>query len=109
CALDDIANWMIDFAKQYVTDMLLAKAEQMARDALGPRVQEILGGIGNFYGSIGSTDFTAALAALNVLAGAVDIGAEAVLSSKYPADECVPALAPGGLGAVDGALPGLVH
>src|SRR5690606_41745016 len=89
CALDDIANWMIDFAKQYVTDMLLAKAEQMARDALGPRVQEILGGIGTFYGSIGSTDFTAALAALNVLAGGVDIGAEVDLSSKYPAAECV--------------------
>jgi MYXO-CTERM domain-containing protein len=89
CAADDIANWMIDFAKEYVTDMLLAKAEEMAKDALGPKVEEMLGGVGAFSGQIQATDFTAALQDIHVRQTGVDIGVEVGLSSMFEPAECV--------------------
>lgn len=89
CAADDVANWMIDFAKKYVTDMLLAKAEEMAKDALGPKVEEMLAGVGAFSGQIQATDFSATLEDLFVRQEGVDIGVEVGLSSMFEPAECV--------------------
>jgi MYXO-CTERM domain-containing protein len=89
CAADDIANWMIDFAKQYVTDMLLAKAEEMAVEALGPKVEEMLGAVGTFSGEIQATSFTAAVQDIFVKAGGIDIGVDVGMSSSYEPAECV--------------------
>lgn len=89
CAADDIANWMIDFAKKYVTDMLLDKAEEMAKETLGPKVEEMLGGVGAFEGDIQATHFTAALEDLFVRQAGVDLGADVGLTSMYEPAECV--------------------
>ena len=107
CAADDVANWMIDFAKEYVTDMLLAKAEEMAKDALGPKVEEMLGGVGAFSGQIQATDFTAALEDILVKQGGVDIGVAVSLSSMFEPAECVRDLDEGAPEDLAGEVPDL--
>jgi MYXO-CTERM domain-containing protein len=89
CAADDIANWMIDFAKEYVTGFLLDKAEEMAKEKLGPKVAEMLGGVGVFEGRVGSTDVAAALTDLFVRDAGVELGATVDLTSMYEPAECV--------------------
>lgn len=89
CAADDIANWGIDFAKEYLTDMLLDKIEGMAVDTLGPKVEEMLGGIGAFEGEIQATQYSAALQDLFVRQGGIDIGVDVGLTSTYEPAECV--------------------
>jgi len=89
CAAGDIASWMIDFAKKYVTDMLLDKAEEMAVDTLGPKVEEMLGGIGAFQGEIQATQFSAAVQDLFVKQEGIDIGVDVGLTSPYEPAECV--------------------
>jgi MYXO-CTERM domain-containing protein len=107
CAADDVANWMIDFAKEYVTDMLLAKAEEMAVEALGPKVEEMLGGVGAFSGQIQATDFTAALQNIFVKQGGVDIGVDVGLSSMFEPAECVRELDEGAPEDLAGDVPDL--
>ncbi len=107
CAADDIANWMIDFAKEYVTDMLLAKAEEMAKDALGPKVEEMLGGVGAFSGQIQSMDITAALQDIFVKESGVDIGVDVGLSSMFEPAECVRDLDEGAPEDLAGDVPDL--
>ena len=107
CAADDIANWMIDFAKEYVTDMLLSKAEEMAKEALGPKVEEMLGGVGAFSGQIQATDFTAALQDILVGQGGVDIGVDVGLSSMFEPAECVRDLDEGAPDDLAGDAPDL--
>ena len=107
CAADDVANWMIDFAKEYVTDMLLAKAEEMAVEALGPKVEEMLGGVGAFSGQIQATDFTAALQDIFVKQGGVDIGVDVGLSSMFEPAECVRDLDEGAPEDLAGDVPDL--
>ena len=89
CVIGDIAEWVIDFAKEYVTDMLLDKVEEMAQQALGPKVEEMLGGIGAFEGEIQSTSFSAALQDLFVTQGGIDIGVDIGMTSMYEPAECV--------------------
>ena len=107
CAADDIVNWGIDFAKEYLTDMLLEKVEGMAKDALGPKVEEMLGGIGAFSGQIQSMDITAALQDLFVKQGGVDIGVDVGLSSMFEPAECVRDHDPGAPSDLAGDLPDL--
>lgn len=107
CAADDVANWMIDFAKEYVTDMLLAKAEEMAKDALGPKVEEMLGGVGAFSGQIQSMDITAALQDIFVEEDGVDIGVDVGMSSMFEPAECVRDLDEGAPTDLAGEVPDL--
>jgi len=89
CAADDIVNWGVDFAKEYLTDMLLDKVEEMAKDKLGPKLEEMLGGIGAFEGEIQATQFSAALQDLFVKQDGIDIGVDVGLDSMYEPAECV--------------------
>jgi MYXO-CTERM domain-containing protein len=107
CAAGDIAEWMIDFAKDYVIDMLLDKAEEMAQQALGPKVEEMLGGIGAFEGEIQATQFSAALQDLFVRQGGVDIGVDVAMSSMYEPAECVREFDDGAPQDVAGEVPDL--
>jgi MYXO-CTERM domain-containing protein len=107
CVVGDIAEWMIDFAKQYVIDYMLEKAEQMAVQTLGPKVETMLAGVGAFKGSIGSTDFTAALEDIIVEGGGIDIGADIDLSTVFPAAECIAEYDDGEPGDVEGDAPDL--
>lgn len=107
CAAGDVAEWMIDFAKDYVIDFLLAKAEEMAVEALGPKVEEMLGGVGAFEGQIQSTDFSAALEDLFVEQGGIDIGVDVSMTSMFEAAECVRDLDAGAPQDIAGELPDL--
>lgn len=109
CAADDVANWMIDFAKEYVTDYLLSKIEDMAKKTLGPKVAEMMGSMGNFNGLVGSTQFDARLDDLFVNTDGIDIGAHIDLSSEFPAAECVREFDPGAPTDFNGPIPDLTE
>lgn len=107
CVVGDIAEWMIDFAKQYVIDYILEKAEEMAETTLGPKIETMLAGVGAYEGSVGSTDFTAVLEDILVKDGGIDIGADIDLSTAFPAAECVAEFDEGEPGDTDGDVPDL--
>ncbi|HUS68723.1 MAG TPA: MYXO-CTERM sorting domain-containing protein [Kofleriaceae bacterium] len=105
CVVGDIAEWMIDFAKKYVIDYMLAKAEEMAETTLGPKIEEMLGGVGAFKGTVGSTDFSAQLEDLLVHSGSVEIGAAIDLSTMFPPGECIAEFDEGEPGDTEGDAP----
>jgi hypothetical protein len=107
CPADDIANWGIDFAKEYLTDMLLEKIEGMAKDTLGPKLEEMLGGVGAFEGQIQATQFSAALTDLFVKQGGIDIGVDVGLTSMFEPAECVRDFDEGAPQDLAGDLPDL--
>src|SRR6185503_7174126 len=107
CAADDIVNWGVDFAKEYLTDMLLDKVEEMAKDKLGPKLEEMLGGIGAFEGEIQATQFSAALQDLFVKQDGIDIGVDVGLDSMYEPAECVRDFDEGAPQDLAGDLPDL--
>ncbi len=105
CVVGDIAEWMIDFAKQYVIDYMLKKAEEMAQGMIAPKLEEMLSGVGEFKGNVGSTDFTAALEDLIVHPGTVEIGASIDISTMFPAGECIAEFDEGEPGSTPGDKP----
>ena len=107
CAVSSIANSVIGFAKQYVLDYLLNKAEQMAQDSMGPMIESMLAGVGDFGGSFNMIDFTAALRDLHVALDGINIGADVELSSQAPAAACVADDDKGPPAPVNGTLPDL--
>lgn len=107
CAVSSVANSVINFAKQYVLDYLLDKAEQMAQDTMGPMIESMLAGVGDFGGSFHMVDFTAALRDLHVALDGIEIGAEVDLSSQAPAAQCVADYDKGAPAPIEGTPPDL--
>jgi hypothetical protein len=111
CAVADIANTVIDFAKQFVIDFLLTKAEELAVAELGPLVESFLSGVGTFSGSFptpfGTYDVSASFEDLVVRSGGIDLGAGVDLSSSAPAAECVADFDAGEPGVHEGDAPDL--
>ncbi|HWM88813.1 MAG TPA: hypothetical protein VNO33_23340 [Kofleriaceae bacterium] len=93
CAVGDIATSVIGFAKQFVFDFLVGKAEEIAVAELGPLVESMLGGLGTFSGAFagpfGTYEVGASLEQILVEAGGIGIGASIDLSSPAEAAECV--------------------
>ena len=93
CVVGDIAETVIDFAKGFVFDTILAKAEELAVTELGPMVEEMVGGLTTFSGAFptpfGTYEIGASLDDMSVAAGGIGLGASIELSSPDPAAECV--------------------
>lgn len=94
CAVGDIATAVIGFAKQFVIDFLLEKAEEIAVQELGPLLETTLASFGTsfsggFSGPFGTYQIDASLDNLTVRAGGIELGASLGLSGPPEANECV--------------------
>lgn len=94
CAVGDVATAVIGFAKQFIIDFLLEKAEEIAVQELGPLLETTLGSFGTsfsggFSGPFGTYEISASLDNLIVRAGGIELGANLDLSSPAEANECV--------------------
>jgi hypothetical protein len=111
CAVADVANVVIDFAKQFVIDFITEKAEELAVTELGPLVESMVAGVGTFSGSFptpfGTYDIAASFDELLVQDGGIGLGASLDLSSQSPAAECVSEFDAGDPGVQEGAPPDL--
>jgi hypothetical protein len=112
CAVGSIANVVIDFAKQFVIDFLLGKAEELAVAQLGPLVESTLASVGTsfsggFSGPFGSYEVGASLDDMVVSPGGIGLGATVDLSSSAEAAECVAGYDEGAPTAHEGEAPDL--
>jgi hypothetical protein len=111
CVVGDIAETVIDFAKQFVFDFLVSKAEELAVSELGPLVESTLAGFTSFSGAFptpfGTFEVGASLDDLVVQAGGIGLGASIDLSSSDPPAECVADYDAGEPTAHDGDAPDL--
>lgn len=106
CTIDDVLNWVIDFAKNWFLDYLVAQVEEVATTALSPVLEELVGGFTRFDGNVGIADFSAALDSIGVRTDGITAVAQADLTSPLPPVACVGA-DPGEPGAHSGTAPDL--
>ena len=112
CAVGDIATSVVGFAKQFVIDFLLSKAEEIAIAQLGPLVETTLSSFGTsfsggFSGPFGTYAIDASLDDLTVRTGGIELGASLGLSSPGEASECVADFDDGAPSAHEGDAPDL--
>jgi uncharacterized protein (TIGR03382 family) len=106
CTIDDVLNWVIDFAKDWFMDYLVEKVEEVATTALSPLLEELVGGFTTFDGNLGIADFSAALDSVGVRTDGITAVALADLTSPLPPVACV-GPDPGQPGPHAGAAPDL--
>lgn len=112
CAVGDIATAVIGFAKQFVFDFLLDKAEELAVAKLGPLVESALASVGTsfsggFSGPFGTFQVGASLDDLVAGDGGIGLGASVSLSGPAEAAECVAEFDTGAPAAHGGDAPDL--
>jgi hypothetical protein len=88
CAVGDLVSWVIDFAKGWIVDFVVAKIEQVAAEAIAPKIEELLVGMA-YSGAVGSVKFQAALEDLALDAAGLALGAAIDINTPYPAEACV--------------------
>lgn len=89
CAIDDVVNFVIDVAKDWLLGMLTDKLEDVARDQLAPVIRDLLGGFVQYDGTLGFVDFTVALTNLDVDQDGVLLLADGDLSTTVQPHSCI--------------------
>lgn len=107
CAIDDIVNWVVDFAKDWFFDFLVQKVEDIAAEQLAPVLQEMIGGFTQFDGTLGFTSYAARIESVDLDNNGLFVGADADLYSDFPADSCIAANDPGEPASQAGTVPNL--
>lgn len=89
CAIDDILNWVVDFGKEWLIDLLLDKIGGVANEKLAPAIEEMVDGFTSFEGSVAVAEFSAALNDLQVADEGVQISADFDIFDPQPAAGCI--------------------
>jgi MYXO-CTERM domain-containing protein len=106
CAIDDVVNWVIDFAKGWLLDMLVDKLETIADDQMSPWLEGLVGGFMQLDGTLAIADFSFAVTSIDPMPSGLTLDGNADLFSAYAADACVGA-DPGEPTPHPGAAPAL--
>ncbi|HET6613267.1 MAG TPA: hypothetical protein VFG83_14820 [Kofleriaceae bacterium] len=85
----DVADFAIDHAKDWFLGFILAKAGDIARDKIGPMLEDTVAGFSSFEGSLLVLDYKAQLESLDASADGLVIGAEADITSDTSPAACI--------------------
>jgi hypothetical protein len=89
CSVDDVVNFVIDFAKNWFLDYLLDKLEGIAKDNVGPALEGLLGGFTQYSGSVGIAEFSADITQLGLHTDGLHVRADVDVTSQLTANACI--------------------
>jgi MYXO-CTERM domain-containing protein len=89
CAIDDVVNWVIDFGKGWLLDMLVDKLEALAQDQMAPWLEGMVGSFLQFDGTIAIAEFDFQINGIEARSGGLFVGGDADLFSSFPLDACL--------------------
>jgi len=89
CAIDDILNWVVDFGKEWLIDLLLEKIEGVAAEQLAPAIEEMITGFTSFEGSVAIAQFSADLTEFDISTDGIRVGATFDFFDSQPPAMCI--------------------
>jgi len=89
CAIDSVANWVIDYAKGWLLDMLLEKLEGVAQEQMAPFLERLLDGFLGYEGTFAITDFAFAITDIDPRSTGLSMSGDLDFFSSFGANACV--------------------
>jgi MYXO-CTERM domain-containing protein len=82
CAISGIVNTVIDLAKGFAVEMLVAKVDELAQEKIGPMLEQMLGNFSGMSMSVGPLDIKAELTKLDMRTSGIDVAADIDVTSS---------------------------
>ena len=89
CGIDDVANSVIEFARDTLLDVILAAAENLAEERLAPRIEELIAGFATYDADLGPAEVALEIVSARAETGGMFLQADIDATSRYPAAECL--------------------
>lgn len=86
---DNVANFVIGFAKEFFLGFILDQVEGLAKDKVGPMIEEMVAGFSSLEGSLLLIDYQAQLMSIAASDDGITIAAEADITSEASAGACI--------------------